>query len=290
MIGGSADLTGSNSSAMKGVADFSKKDRSGRYIRFGVREHAMAAVSVGLFAYGGYRPFCATFLNFITYAWGAIRLSALAQMGILYISTHDSIELGEDGPTHQPVEVAALVRATPNILYVRPADARECNGAYEIWLKNRTRPTVLALCRSGVPIIKGSCVEGVQKGGYIVRDWKAGTANDKRVVLGGCGSELQFCVDAVECLEGKGYGVRVVSFPCWDIFEEQDAAYRSSVVPDRKDCFSRLYVEAASTMGVEKYFEKTIGMTTFGASAPKNDLLKHFGFTVDNVVSKVTGA
>jgi len=263
---------------------------SGRYIRYGIREHAMAAISNGLFAFGGFRPFCATFLNFLTYAWGAVRLSALSRFGVLYIATHDSIELGEDGPTHQPIETIALVRATPNILLVRPADAIETAAAYVIWLKNRSRPTVIALCRSSVPTVTGTCHEGVLRGGYIVSDWDETVEPAKRIILAASGTELHVCSKAIETISKAGASVRLVSMTCWELFAEMPQEYRHSVIPPREThnslCSGSLYVEAASSFGWEKYFSNHIGMYSFGASGPGDQVLKNFGFSPGNVAKK----
>lgn len=277
IIGGSADLTGSNCSGLKEATDFSKSDRGGRYIRYGVREHGMAAITNGLFEFGGLRPFAATFLNFITYAWGAVRLSALSQLGVLYIATHDSIELGEDGPTHQPIEVAALCRSTPNLNYIRPADGAEVVAAYRCWLEYSKRPTVLALCRGNVPHLQGTSPVKALKGAYVLQDFV--DSQLPRLLLASCGSELHLCVEAAKRLS-TCFNVRVVSIPCWDIFLDQPKEYQNSVLaPTVKS----LWVEAAHPAGCDRFFTKTLCMTSFGGSAPKSQLWSHFGFTVDNI-------
>ena len=279
IIGGSADLTASNCTALKGIHDFTKSSRTGRYIRYGVREHAMAAVSNGIYAFGGLRPFAATFLNFITYAWGAVRLSALSKFGVLYIATHDSIGLGEDGPTHQPIEVAALCRATPNLNYFRPADGREVIAGYQSWLRNSTRPTVLALTRGSVPQLKNSSVSGALRGGYILKNFSSNNELP-RVILASCGSEVSICVEASLRLEKK-CNVRVVSMPCWEIFLEQQLYYQEEVLL-HKDA-KRFWVEAASVPKYAQFFDQTWSMTSFGACAPEKELNKFFGFTCDNI-------
>lgn len=291
ILGGSADLTGSNSSGMKDEKDFQKNAYENRYFRYGVREHGMSAISVGLCAYGCIVPYCATFLNFITYAWGAIRLAALGRFGVLIIATHDSIELGEDGPTHQPIETLALVRATPNIFAVRPADGNETSGAYAIWLKNRETPVVMALCRSAVPnLLNSSARNTYTYGGYILKDFQDKTGKKRKVIIGSSGSELHICVDSSKLLEKENFDVRIVSMPCWDIFDKQDDEYKQNVVhlndkKTKKIC--TVYVEASSPFGWSKYFDYDIGMTTFGSSGPRDECWKFFGFTKENICEKV---
>lgn len=277
IVGGSADLTGSNCSGLKNTPDFHKENRNGRYIRFGVREHGMAAICNGIAAFGGFRPFCATFLNFITYAWGAVRLSALSQLPVLYIATHDSIELGEDGPTHQPIELAPLCRATPNLIYFRPGDATEVAAGYATWLSQTTTPVVLALSRNAVPNLKGTSVEGAMRGGYILEDF---TYNGRpKVILGSCGTELSLCVEAATKMRAT-YDVRVVSVPSWDLFRFQPRAYQLEVVPEN---VKSVYVEAANALGHQTWFTTAVEMTTFGASAPKKQLFEKFGYTIENI-------
>ncbi|PHJ25122.1 transketolase [Cystoisospora suis] len=289
LIGGSADLTGSNCTDLKGESYMKSSDKLARYIHFGVREHGMMAICNGLYHYGCFRPFGATFLNFVTYAWGATRLSALSKCGCLVIATHDSIELGQDGPTHQPVEVLALCRATPNIVEIRPADGTEVAGAYAVWLRDELhRVTVLSLCRSSVPVVEGTCFDSVAKGAYILSDFA--NNNKKKVIIGGSGSEVHFCVEAAEILRKKGWDCRVVSVPSWTLFDEQPAEYRNQVmcISDRKKgAVLTAYVEAASTFGWDKYFDVHIGMTTFGNSAPGKVLYDHFGFTPEKIAKKI---
>eukprot|EP00388_Colpodella_angusta_P043530 GDKK01059829.1.p1 GENE.GDKK01059829.1~~GDKK01059829.1.p1 ORF type:complete len:722 (-),score=230.88 GDKK01059829.1:553-2583(-) len=284
LLGGSADLKESNRTDVdgEGSGDFAHGTYENRYIRFGVREHAMFAIANGMFAYGGIRPFVATFMNFLTYGWGAARLSALSNFGIGYIMTHDSIELGEDGPTHQPIEVLPLVRATPNMLDIRPADALECSGAYKVWAANGTRPSVICLSRSATPAkLPGSSIDGVSKGAYVLIDF---ANNGKpKVIIAASGSEVSLAVDAHK--RETELDIRVVSFPSWTLFEEQSAEYKQSVF-GKKGEYKALYVEASSTFGHEKYFDDMIGMTTFGMSAAKKFVWRHFGFTVSNIVNK----
>ncbi|MBW4530106.1 MAG: transketolase [Aphanothece saxicola GSE-SYN-MK-01-06B] len=283
LIGGSADLTHSNLTDIKGEASFQKGHEANRYLHFGVREHAMAAVLNGI-AYhnSGLIPYGGTFLVFAGYMIGAMRLSALSQLGVIYVLTHDSIGLGEDGPTHQPVETLANLRAIPNLLVMRPGDGNETVGAYKVAVTNRKRPTVLALSRQAMVNQANSAAEKVALGGYILEDC-SGTPD---LILIGSGTELDLCVKAAAELSAEGKAVRVVSMPCVELFEEQDAAYRESVLPAavRK----RVVVEASSSFGWHKYagFDgATVSIDSFGASAPGGVCLEKFGFTVDNVVA-----
>jgi transketolase len=284
LIGGSADLTHSNYTLLKGSGDFQKGQYQNRNLRFGVREHGMAAICNGIALHGsGLIPYGATFLVFADYMRGAMRLSALSQAGVIYVLTHDSIALGEDGPTHQPVETLASLRVIPDMLVIRPADGTETSGAYKVAIANRHRPTVLALSRQALPNQPTTSIEGVEKGGYILSD-SEGTPD---LILIGTGAEVNLCVKAAEQLSGEGHKVRVVSLPCWELFEEQDAAYRESVLP--KAVTKRLAVEAASNFGWCRYLGAEGDMVSiehFGASAPEKVLLEKFGFTVDNVVTK----
>lgn len=283
LIGGSADLTHSNLTDIKGEASFQKGHEANRYLHFGVREHAMAAVLNGI-AYhnSGLIPYGGTFLVFAGYMIGAMRLSALSQLGVIYVLTHDSIGLGEDGPTHQPVETLANLRAIPNLLVIRPGDGNETMGAYKVAVTNRKRPTVLALSRQAMVNQANSAADKVAKGGYVLQDCD-GTPD---LILIGTGTELDLCVKAAAVLSAEGQAVRVVSMPCVELFEEQDAAYRESVLPAavRK----RVVVEASSSFGWHKYtgFDgASVSIDSFGASAPGGVCLEKFGFTVDNVVA-----
>jgi len=286
LIGGSADLTPSNLTKFKGALDFQAATPQGRYIRFGVREHAMAAVCNGLFAYGGMRPFCATFLNFTGYALGAMRVSALQKFGVVYIATHDSIGLGEDGPTHQPVEALLNFRATPDMLTLRPADANEVSGSYMIALERRETPCVIALSRQGCNNLHGSSKEAVELGAYVLRNKENGedesTEQVPELVLVGSGSEVQLLVQAAPEL-AKRVRVRIVSMPCWELFDAQPMAYRMSVFPRGVPV---LAVEALTSEGWCKYAHSVIGMRTFGHSGPAKEVQKLFGFTADNVQAK----
>jgi len=280
LVGGSADLTPSNLTKFRGALDFQAATPEGRYIRFGVREHAMAAICNGIAAWSkSLIPFCATFLNFTGYALGAMRVSALSHHGTLYIATHDSIGLGEDGPTHQPVETLLNFRAMPNMLTLRPADANEVSGSYMVAIEHRNCPSVIALSRQGCPNLVGSTVEAVREGAYVLQKPADGAA--PQLVMVGTGSEVALIV---QCLGSLGdLKVQVVSMPCWELFDKKDVAYKRSFFPPGVPV---LAVEALCSEGWCKYAHSVVGMTTFGASAPGKDLAKRFGFTADNVAAK----
>ncbi|MBE9111886.1 transketolase [Nodosilinea sp. LEGE 07298] len=284
LIGGSADLTHSNLTELKISGSFQKGAYENRNLRFGVREHGMGAICNGIALHNsGLIPYCATFLVFADYMRAAIRLSALSQAGVIYVMTHDSIGLGEDGPTHQPVETIASLRAIPNLVVIRPADGTETSGAYKIAVEHRKSPTLMAFSRQNLPNLPGSSIEGVAKGAYTVDDCD-GTPD---LILIGTGSEVSLCVDAAKELRSAGTKVRVVSMPSWELFDAQDAAYQESVLP--KAVTKRLAVEAGITMGWCRYVGgegDVIGVDRFGASAPGGLVMEKFGFTVENVVSK----
>jgi len=283
LMGGSADLTPSNLTKLACSGDFQKDTHNGRYLRFGVREHGMAAICNGLFAYGGMRPFCATFLNFAGYALGSIRVSALSNFGVIYIMTHDSIGLGEDGPTHQPVEMIESLRSMPNINVFRPADVNETNAAYRSGLMEHHTPTVICCSRSGIPLIEHSSIDGALKGAYTVIG-NGITLADTDLILIGSGSELGPCIEAASRLtEQSALKVRVVSMPCQDIFVQQSTDYQRSILPGNVPTLS---VEATAVHGWHRFSHAQIGMTRFGMSAPGKVLFEHFGFTTDNVTSK----
>jgi transketolase len=284
IVGGSADLTESTVTNKANVSAFSKKSRESRFIHFGVREHGMAAIANGLAAYGGMLPFCSTFANFIGYAWGAARLSALSHHKVMYIATHDSIDLGEDGPTHQPIEILGLLRSTPNMQTIRPADGIETVGAYVAHFRKENHgPSVLLLSRGNVNPLKGSSTTGVLMGAYTILDF--GRSSPRKIVLAASGTEVGLIVDAKSKIESDHPDVtcRVVSFPSFDLFEKQTEEYKLSVFPIGVKV---LFVEASSCLGAHKYADAVVAMTTFGGSAPAKDLRKHFGFTVDNVVDR----
>ena len=284
LIGGSADLTHSNLTELKISGSFQKGAYENRNLRFGVREHGMGAICNGIALHNsGLIPYCATFLVFADYMRAAIRLSALSQAGVIYVMTHDSIGLGEDGPTHQPVETIASLRAIPNLIVIRPADGTETSGAYKVAIEHRQTPTLMAFSRQALPNLPGASVEGVAKGAYTVDDCD-GTPE---LILIGTGSEVSLCVEAAKELRAAGTQVRVVSMPSWELFDAQDAAYQESVLP--KAVTKRLAVEAGITMGWCRYVGgegDVIGVDRFGASAPGGLVMEKFGFTVENVVSK----
>jgi transketolase len=287
LIGGSADLTHSNLTELKsGGGDFQKGNYAGRNVHFGVREHGMGAICNGIALHGsGLIPYGATFLIFTDYMRAAIRLSALSQAGSIWVMTHDSIGQGEDGPTHQPVETLASLRAIPNLTVIRPADGNECSGAYKVAIENanKHRPTLLAFSRQNVPNLAGTSIAGLEKGAYIVVD----CAGTPELILIGTGSELSLCVTAAEKLAGEGKKVRVVSMPSWELFADQDAAYQESILP--KAVTKRLSVEAGVSFGWSKYTGSagdSVAIDSFGASAPGGVCMEKFGFTVENVLAK----
>ncbi len=284
LIGGSADLTHSNLTDIKGEKSFQKGAEANRYLHFGVREHAMAAILNGLAYHGsGLIPYGGTFAVFAGYMVGAMRLSALSELGVIYVLTHDSIGLGEDGPTHQPIETLASLRALPNLLVIRPGDGNETSGAYQVAINNRKRPTVLFLSRQAMANQANSTAAAVAKGGYVLED----STGTPELILIGSGTELELCTKAAAELRAAGKNVRVVSMPCVELFEEQDAAYRESVLP--ASVRKRLVVEASSSFGWHKYagFDgDTVSIDRYGASAPGPLLMEKFGFTVANVVAK----
>ena len=292
LIGGSADLAKSNKVELKmpGAGDFQANNYAGRNFHFGVREHAMAASATGM-AMSRLRVFNATFFNFTDYMKPSMRLAALMEVPVLYVMTHDSIGVGEDGPTHQPIEQLAGLRAMPNMLVLRPGDANEVTEAWKVAIQQKSRPVTFVLSRQPLPTLdrtRYASAAGTAKGAYVVADADGGKP---QVILIGTGSELSLCVDAYEKLKAEGVKARVVSMPSWELFDQQDAAYKESVLP--ADVTARVSVEMASTFGWERYTGskgRNIGMHGFGASAPLKDLLKHFGFTVDRVVEEARAA
>ena len=286
LIGGSADLTHSNLTEIKGKGDFQKGQHQNPNIHFGVREHGMGAICNGIALHGsGLIPYGATFLIFTDYMRAAIRLSALSEAGTIWVMTHDSIGQGEDGPTHQPIETIASLRAIPDLTVIRPADGNETSGAYKVAIEKakQNAPSLLAFTRQNVPNLAGTSIEGVAKGGYTVVD-ADGTPD---LILIGTGSELSLCVTAAEKLTAEGKKVRVVSMPSTDLFDAQDAAYKESVLP--KAVTKRLSVEAGCSFGWHKYVGTegdTVSIDRFGASAPGGVCLDKFGFSVDNVFAK----
>ncbi|KAF5834483.1 transketolase, partial [Dunaliella salina] len=286
LIGGSADLAVSNLSLVKMYGDFQKGQYEGRNLRFGVREHGMAAICNGIALYGmGLIPYCATFFNFTDYMRGAMRLSSLSHAGVIYVLTHDSIGLGEDGPTHQPVEQLASFRSMPNTLVVRPAGGNETAGAYKVAVANRSRPTLITLSRQAMPNTpehtRMHCT-GVMRGAYIVRE----ADSHPDVLLMATGSELQLAYDAAEDLSRMGVQAQVVSMVCWELFEEQDQEYKNRVLPPDVD--ARVSVEASVPFGWAQFLGakgRHVGIPNeFGTSGPTAKVYQYFGITVDNIV------
>ncbi len=287
LIGGAADLAPSTKTRLtfEGAGDFEEDDRRGRNFHFGIREHAMAAIVNGL-SLCKIRPFGSTFLIFSDYLKPSLRLSALMELPVIYIFTHDSIGLGEDGPTHQPIEQLAALRSVPGLITIRPADANEVVEAWRAIMPLTHRPAALILSRQALPTLdrtKYASAAGVKYGAYVLGDAPDGKPD---VILIGTGSEVAMCLDAYERLRGEGIKARVVSMPSWELFELQSKEYRASVLPPTVT--ARVSVEAAGIFGWSRYVGldgTSIGMHSFGASAPIKELLKHFGFTVDHVVA-----
>lgn len=287
MVGGSADLGPSNKSEMKGEGFFSPEDRTGRNIHFGVREMAMTAITNGIYLHGGLKPFCATFFVFSDFMKPMIRLAALMGLPVAYVLTHDSIGVGEDGPTHEPVEQLTMLRSVPNLNVFRPADYTETAVAWACAMSSESTPTTIVLSRQNLPQLEGSSKEAF-KGGYVVSEAKNKDAID--LIFMASGSEVSLAIEAQKALENEGKSVRVVSMPCMDLFETQSAEYVESVLPSSVK--KRVAVEAGGLMPWYKYvgFEGAIvGMESFGASAPAKVLFEHFGFNVDNVVKVAKG-
>lgn len=288
-IGGSADLTGSNNTKTADLGVFTPEDRKGRYVYFGIREHGMAAAMNGMVLHGGVRPYGGTFMCFTDYARPSMRLSALMGVPVVYVMTHDSIGLGEDGPTHQPVEHLAISRATPNTLVIRPADLVEVAEAWEIALTEKTRPTVLALSRQNLPAVRKihTNTNMVAKGAYVLEE----ATGKRQVILMATGSEVEIALKARAALEAEGIGTRVVSMPSMELFAQQDEAYRRKVLPPGP---VRVAVEAGVRMGWDRWLlgergreakAGFVGMSTFGASAPMERLYAEFGITADATVA-----
>jgi transketolase len=283
LFGGSADLSESNLTDVKGEPNF-EAGEPGRNLRFGVREHGMGGIGNGIAYHGGFIPYVATFLTFSDYMRGAVRLSALAGLHVVDVWTHDSVGLGEDGPTHQPVEHYAALRAIPNLWFVRPGDANETSAAWALAAERLDGPVALALTRQKLPVLAGTAEkarEGLRRGGYVLRDVAGGTPD---IILIGTGSELQLAFAAAEALERDGIAARVVSLPCWERFDAQDQAYRDQVLPPavRK----RVSVEVGVSLGWERWVGDEgaiVGLDHFGASAPAGTIFEHFGFTVERV-------
>jgi transketolase len=289
LFGGAADLSESNLTDVKDGGNF-EADDPGRNLRFGVREHAMGGAANGIAYHGGFIPYVGTFLTFSDYMRGSVRLAALSGLHVIYVWTHDSIGLGEDGPTHQPVEHYAALRAIPNLWFIRPGDANEAAAAWAIALERGAEdpsgPVALSLTRQKLPTLAGTAENarnGLRRGGYVLREASGGAGSVKAILMG-TGSELQLAFGAADALEKDGVPTRVVSLPCWELFERQEAAYRESVLP--RAVRARVSVEAGVSLGWERWVGDEgaiVGLDHFGASAPAGTIFEKFGFTVDRV-------
>ena len=287
LFGGAADLSESNLTDIKGAGDF-EAETPGRNLRFGVREHAMGGVANGIAYHGAFIPYVGTFLNFSDYMRGSVRLAALAGLHVIYVWTHDSVGLGEDGPTHQPIEQYAALRAMPNLWFVRPGDPNEASAAWGLALERRGGPVALSLTRQKLPTLEGSAnlaSEGVRRGGYVLRPAsKEADGGSPELILIATGSELQLAFAAAVALEGERIHARVVSIPCWEAFDQQDEAYRERVLPAAVR--RRVTIEAGASFGWERYAGDEgaiIGIDHFGASAPAGTIFEHLGFTAERV-------
>ena len=282
LIGGSADLAPSNNTYLKDLGSFSKDNRKGRNIHYGVREHGMGAIMNGLLVHGGLRTFVGTFLIFSNYMRPAIRLSALMNLPAIYVFTHDSVAVGEDGPTHQPIEQVMSLRLIPNLRVFRPADAKETAFGYISAFSHNDGPTALILTRQNLPILKESGKDAL-KGAYIIKKEK-GERPD--IIIIGTGSEVHISLEAYDILQKEGIDARIVSMPSWEIFEEQEEEYKNEILP--QDIEKRLAVEAGRTIGWERYVGikgGIIGIDKFGSSAPGDIVLKEYGISVENIVN-----
>ncbi len=287
LMGGSADLAPSNKTYLNAASEFQKDNYGGRNIRFGVREFAMGAIMSGMFLHGGVRPYGGTFLVFADYMRPAIRVAALMNVPVIYVFTHDSIAVGEDGPTHQPVEHLASLRAIPNLLVLRPCDANESADAWCQAMKTNDQPVAMLFSRQKLPVLPRTQTAGqLAKGGYVLLDSK----DKPEIILMASGAEVHQALDAQKILNEKGISARVVNMPSWELFEKQSDDYKRTVLPP--DVTARLAVEAGIPMGWERYVGDrgvVVGMNGFGASAPGNEVLANFGFTAENVVEKALG-
>jgi transketolase len=290
LFGGAADLSESNLTDVKSLEgpDHFEADHPGRNLRFGVREHAMGGLSNGIAYHGGFIPYAGTFLTFSDYMRGSVRLASLSGLHVIYVWTHDSVGLGEDGPTHQPVEHYAALRAMPNLWFIRPGDANEAAAAWAVAIERRTAspsgPVALSMTRQKLPTLDGTAEnarEGVRRGGYVLRDAAGG---EPEIILIATGSELQLAFAASQALEADGVRARVVSLPCWELFDAQDSGYRDSVLlPTVR---KRVAIEVGVSLGWERWVGDEgaiVGLDHFGASAPAATIFEHFGFTPERV-------
>jgi transketolase len=287
LIGGSADLSESNNTLINGLDVFSAESYSGRNIHFGIREHGMAGIVNGMALYGGVIPYCGTFLIFSDYMRPSIRLAALMKLSPIYIFTHDSIGLGEDGPTHQPVEQFASLRTIPNLVNIRPADANETVYAWKAALQHRGGPVALMLTRQKIPVLdraKLASAEGTLKGAYVLLD----SSTEPDIIIMASGSEVYLAIEVFHALQSEGIHARIVSFPSWELFEMQTEEYKKSVLPSFIK--ARISIEAGVRHGWKKYvgdYGESISIEKFGASAPAEILFTEYGFTVSSVINRV---
>ncbi len=288
LVGGSADLAPSTKTLIDNETDFQAENYGGRNLRFGVREHGMGGILNGMALHGGLIPYGATFLIFSDYMRPAIRLAALTEQQVIYVFTHDSIGLGEDGPTHQPIEQLAALRAIPNLLLIRPCDANETAQAWQAALQHRGGPVALALTRQNLPTLNRSSqyasAAGLHQGAYILDE---GANNKPEVILIASGSEVHIALKAAEVINARGKATRVVSMPSWELFEAQPADYRQQVLPPAVK--AKIAIEAGSPQGWHRYVGdagQVVGLDHFGASAPAQTLFEKFGLTADRVVEK----
>ena len=280
IVGGSADLAASNLTFVEGLKTVTKEDYHGNNIMYGIREHAMGAMMNGMSLHGGIIPYAGTFFVFSDYMRPSMRLAALMGIRVIYVLTHDSIGVGEDGPTHQPIEHLASYRAMPNILTIRPCDVVETAEAWQLAITESKRPSMLVLSRQNLPLLRKECTENlVSKGAYVISP----SAGERQATLIATGSEVSIAVNAQQMLAKEGIQVAVVSMPCMELFEEQNTDYKQKVLGNKPI----ISIEAASTFGWSKYAQKTIGIDTFGSSAPANCLYEHYGITAEHIVAEV---
>ncbi len=288
LIGGSADLTGSNNTYVKGEKILDTNNYGGQYINYGVREHAMAAIMNGLSLHGGIVPYAGTFMSFADYSRAAIRLGALMGTRVIHVMTHDSIGLGEDGPTHQPVEHLASLRAIPNLMVMRPADGIETAECWEIAINRKDAPTLMALTRQGIPTLRDDINNNKSaKGAYIISD----SSSEPKALIFATGSEVEIAIQAQKHLENDGIATRVISVPCFELFEEQSEEYKAEILGSKDTV--KLAIEAGIRMGWDRFIGSDgifIGMSSFGASAPAPQLYKHFGITSERIINSIKGA
>ncbi|MBF0211838.1 MAG: transketolase [Desulfamplus sp.] len=290
LMGGSADLAPSNNTYLSGFADFQKESYHGRNIRFGVREHAMGAIMSGMYLHGGIRPYGGTFLVFADYVRPALRVASLMGLPLIYVFTHDSVAVGEDGPTHQPIEHVASLRAIPNLNVIRPADANETADSWRVALTTMDRPTALILSRQNLPILDQNQIGkdgSLSHGAYIIKDVDKDSSKAIDIILIASGSEVHLCLNAALELEKDGIYARVVSMPSWELFEKSPAPYRERILPH--DIKARVAVEAGISMGWERYVGdsgKIVGINSFGASAPGEKVLEEYGISTKNIVEQ----